>query len=327
METLKNLKSQILSALLSPNQTKLQKLVSIIGILAITRKLIKWIPALIKNILPGADITKRYGKGSYVLITGSTDGIGKSLAFQFAKRGFNIVSMSRTLTKLEKTAEEIKSKYPGIEVVNVQCDFSKATEKGFFEPIWEKTKDLDISILINNVGIDAIELYMDMTDEFVHKMLSINVYTVALLTKLYLKKLSQRKRSAVITMGSLAGKIPMSYFNVYNATKAFTEMFSLCLAKEHTNIDFLSIRPSEVSTGMTHNKPTDIFTITATQCSNSIINELSKGKLESNGHWNHKLQEKLYLSVPEGLYDFVWKHQIVHDFCKERGLEPPRKIR
>lgn len=327
MENLRILKTKLLSILLSSDQTKIQRLISILGIFTVVRYLLKWAPKLIRAIMPSANLTKRYGKGSYVIVTGSTDGIGKSLAFQFAKRGFNIVSISRTLKKLENTEKELKEKYPGIEVVSIQADFSKAVEKDFFNHIWENTKDLDISILVNNVGIDAIDLFVDMTDEFVHKMLAINVYTATFMTKLYLKKFSKRRRSAVVTLGSLAGKLPMTYFNVYCATKAYTEMFSLSLAKEHPNIDFMSIRPSEVSTGMTHHKPTDVFTITSEQCTSSILSELGKGKLESNGHWNHKLQEALYLGIPEGIYDYVWNNFVVNDFCKQRGLSPRRPIR
>lgn len=327
MDQIKSIKARILSILLAPNQTRVQKLIAILGVITAVKLLIKYVPRILRSITPGADIVKRYGKGSYVIITGSTDGIGKSLAFQFAKRGFNIVSISRTLSKLQKTEAELKEKYPQLQVVSIQADFSNCMEPGFFDNIWEQTKDLDISILVNNVGIDAIELFVDMTDEFVRRMLMINVYTATFMTKLYLKKLAGRRRSAVITMGSLAGRLGMSYFNVYCATKAYTEMFSLSLAKEHRNIDFMSIRPSEVSTAMTHNKPTDVFTISAEQCTGAIISELSKGKLESNGHWNHKLQEMLYLGVPESWYDWIWNNFVVGDFCEQRGLPPPKKIR
>ena len=287
---------------------------------------------LLRNVLhilkSTPDISHRYGKGSYVLITGSTDGIGKALTFEFAKRGFNIVSVSRSVEKLEQTKKDIEARYPGTKVVSIQADFSKACEKGFFAPIVAQTEGLDISILINNVGIDCVELFYEMTEEFIHRMLSINVYTCTMLTRLLLPRLAERKRSAVITLGSLAGQMPMSYFNVYCATKAFTQMLSLTLAKEHTNVDFLSIRPSEVSTGMTHNKPTDIFTITAPQCTAAIVSELAKGSLESNGHWNHCIQEWLYVKVvPSCIYDFVWNKFIIPDFCKQRSMNPPTKIK
>jgi 17beta-estradiol 17-dehydrogenase / very-long-chain 3-oxoacyl-CoA reductase len=255
--------TSIKSAVLGQSQSRLQRIVSIVGALVLLKTGFKILKNILHLLRSTPDITRRYGKGSYVLITGSTDGIGKALTYEFAKRGFNIVSMSRSLDKLEQTKKDIHERYPNTKVVNIQADFSRSCEKDYLAPIVAQTEDLDISILINNVGIDCIELFYEMSEDFIHRMLSINVYTCTMLTRMLLPRLAERKRSAVITLGSLAGQMPMSYFNVYNATKAFTQMFSLTLAKEHSNIDFLSIRPSEVSTGMTKNKPTDIFTITA----------------------------------------------------------------
>jgi 17beta-estradiol 17-dehydrogenase / very-long-chain 3-oxoacyl-CoA reductase len=47
------------------------------------------------------------GNGAYALITGSTDGIGKEFALQLAKLRFNIILVSRTLSKLELVQKEI----------------------------------------------------------------------------------------------------------------------------------------------------------------------------------------------------------------------------
>jgi 17beta-estradiol 17-dehydrogenase / very-long-chain 3-oxoacyl-CoA reductase len=46
------------------------------------------------------DLLNRYGKGSWVVITGASDGIGKQYAIEMANIGFNIVLVSRTLSKL-----------------------------------------------------------------------------------------------------------------------------------------------------------------------------------------------------------------------------------
>lgn len=50
----------------------------------------------------------RYGRGSWAVVTGATDGIGKAAAMYLANEGFNIVLMSRTLTKLEAVAKELE---------------------------------------------------------------------------------------------------------------------------------------------------------------------------------------------------------------------------
>ena len=50
------------------------------------------------------------------VITGATDGIGKAMAFELAKKGLNIILISRTKERLLESASEIKAKYPIVEV-------------------------------------------------------------------------------------------------------------------------------------------------------------------------------------------------------------------
>ena len=53
--------------------------------------------------------TARYGENSWAVVTGATDGIGKAATIYLAKQGFNVVLISRTLSKLETVAKEVKS--------------------------------------------------------------------------------------------------------------------------------------------------------------------------------------------------------------------------
>ena len=48
------------------------------------------------------DWADRYGKGSWTVVTGCTEGIGKAFCFELAKLGFNLVLISRNSSKLEK---------------------------------------------------------------------------------------------------------------------------------------------------------------------------------------------------------------------------------
>ena len=64
---------------------------------ATTCRLWRWIPRSTKNL------AKNYGEGSWALITGSTDGIGKAFAIALAKRGFNIVIFGRKEETLKKS--------------------------------------------------------------------------------------------------------------------------------------------------------------------------------------------------------------------------------
>ena len=64
---------------------------------------------------------KKYG--SWAVVTGCTDGIGKAYAEQLAKRGLNIVLISRTLEKLNQQSNEIKDNYK-VETLVIAADFT-----------------------------------------------------------------------------------------------------------------------------------------------------------------------------------------------------------
>ena len=102
--------------------------------------------------------TARYGKDSWAVVTGSTDGIGKASAIYLAKEGFNVVLISRTLERLQNVAKEVeaaaKSAGKTIKTKVVQLDFTKTYDAATFKRIYENDlKSLDISILVNNVGM------------------------------------------------------------------------------------------------------------------------------------------------------------------------------
>ena len=66
------------------------------------------------------DLKKRYGQGSYCLIAGSTSGIGKELAQEFAKMGFNLILIGKSKEKLEALKASLNYTI-GIKLV--VCDF------------------------------------------------------------------------------------------------------------------------------------------------------------------------------------------------------------
>ncbi len=82
---------------------------------------------------PQHDLIQKYGKDSYFAVTGCTDGIGKQLAFDFTKLGFQPILISRNVDKLENVSKQIQSKYNnrGLNPVTFQIDFSKATSSDF----------------------------------------------------------------------------------------------------------------------------------------------------------------------------------------------------
>ena len=163
---------------------------------ATTCRLWRWIPKSTKNL------AKRYGEGSWALITGSTDGIGKAFAIALAKRGFNIVIFGRKEEKLKTVGDLLTSSY-GVKVKAIQADFAVCTKPEFFENIYKQTEGLDISILINNVGTSKMNLFSRLDKAAIMDMINVNVLPLVLLTRQYINDLLKRpRRSAIINLSA-----------------------------------------------------------------------------------------------------------------------------
>ena len=95
---------------------------------------------------------KKYQQGpqSYAVITGATDGIGKSLAKDLYRKGFNVIVHGRNEKKLQATVEEIKALR---EDGTVESFIADATSPSVdFAGIAKRFDDLNVTLLINNVG-------------------------------------------------------------------------------------------------------------------------------------------------------------------------------
>jgi len=82
---------------------------------------------LYRHFLRPAVNIKKYG--SWAVVTGSTDGIGKAFAFELAKLGMNLCLVSRTEEKLTAVCEEIEKKFKGeIQTAHITVDLTKPTQ-------------------------------------------------------------------------------------------------------------------------------------------------------------------------------------------------------
>lgn len=118
----------------------------------------------------------------------------------------------------------------------------------------------------------------------------------------------------------MAGVSPMPYLQVYAAAKAYVDRLSLSLNYEHPELDIISIRPGEVSTPMTFNKPLDLFTISAEKCAEGILDQMGQDT-KSEGHWQHQLQGWLQSIAPEKLFNFVYVTFILPGELKRRKAQ------
>jgi len=81
------------------------------------------------------------------VVTGSTDGIGKSYAFELARKNFDLVLISRSADKLKATADELKAAYPKSQVKTIAFDFSNANLADYESTIFSQLNELEVGML------------------------------------------------------------------------------------------------------------------------------------------------------------------------------------
>jgi 17beta-estradiol 17-dehydrogenase / very-long-chain 3-oxoacyl-CoA reductase len=99
-----------------------------------------------------SDGYKKYQRGPqpYAVITGATDGIGKSLAKDLYRKGFNVIVHGRNEKKLKATVEEIKALREDGTVEFFIADATCPTVD--YAGIAKRFDDLNVTLLVNNVG-------------------------------------------------------------------------------------------------------------------------------------------------------------------------------
>ncbi|XP_067828325.1 very-long-chain 3-oxoacyl-CoA reductase-like isoform X3 [Heptranchias perlo] len=186
-------------------------------------------------ILPKFWRTDLTSYGDWAVVTGATAGIGKAYAHELARRGLNVVLISRSLERLRATAEEIEQQQ-GKKTKIIQADFTSGAE--IYGPIEAALKDLNIGILVNNVGKTYTMLpcyFLDVpnVDKEILDIMNCNALSVLMMTRIVLPHMLERKKGVIINISSEAGTHPHPLLTMYSATKAFVNFFSRALNAEY----------------------------------------------------------------------------------------------
>lgn len=165
----------------------------------------------------------------YTLITGAGSGLGKSMAEECAKRGFNLLLVSLPGENLKGTTEWLAQKYK-VDAVFFETDLTiPEAPRQLFELIDGKYA---VNMLLNNAGIGGTKAFDKGPEHYIDKIIMLNVRAVALLTKLFLPELQKHANARVLNIASIAAFSPLPYKTVYPASKAFVYSFSRGLNEE-----------------------------------------------------------------------------------------------
>jgi short-subunit dehydrogenase len=167
-------------------------------------------------------------KDKVALVTGSTAGLGRSLAIQLGSEGARVILNGRDPDKLEKVAREIQAL--GYEVASIRGDVSSPDDcRRIIDWCMEKYGRLDI--LISNAGLGSGGPFNDTEPETFRKVFEINVLGTLYITRFALSHIKESQGS-IVFISSLAGLVGLPYSSLYSGTKMALTAFAQSLRVE-----------------------------------------------------------------------------------------------
>ena len=178
-----------------------------------------------------------------IFVSGASRGIGKEIAINFAKKGFNVVGTSRSDFDFNLDLDNLKP---------IKLDITNRDDvHDCFD--WLKSKNLLPDILVNNAGITSDQLFIRMKDEEWDNVIETNLTGTFNLSKVFIKNMIKNKFGRIINITSISGLMGNPGQVNYSSSKAALTGFTKSLAKEvgSRNITVNSVAPGYIQTDMT----------------------------------------------------------------------------
>ena len=162
---------------------------------------------------------------STALITGPTAGIGKSIAYQLAEKGYDLFLVARREDRLQDLKSDIENKFQ-VRVHYLKSDLASPDAP---QEIYDygKSMNLDISTLILNAGYQINTKLEEATLQEEEDCLRVLGLSVIMQSKLYVKDLMSRVGGHIMVVSSMAGFSPPSteFAILYGPVKTFMNRF------------------------------------------------------------------------------------------------------
>lgn len=159
-----------------------------------------------------------------VLVTGASAGFGAAIARKFVNHGHRVIAAARRTDRLAQLAAEL-----GPQLLPVELDVtSKASIDRMLSALPADWQAIDV--LVNNAGLAlGLEPAHEAHLQDWETMIATNCQGLVSMTRAVLPQMVERGSGLVINISSIAGSYPYPGGNVYGATKAFVDQFTLNL--------------------------------------------------------------------------------------------------
>jgi len=192
-------------------------------------------------------------KRKVLFITGSSSGIGLATIKYFAEKGWNIAATMRDTSKAE-----LFSSYENVRVYALDVTSPVMIEVVVKQVIRDFGK---VDVVVNNAGYGAIGPFEFADDKDVEKQINTNFLSVSKITNSFIPHFIEKGDGVFINISSIAGRIALPFYSIYNASKFAIEGFSESLSYElhEFNIKVRIIEPGPIKTDFNSRSRVDLL--------------------------------------------------------------------
>ncbi|KZP01746.1 NAD(P)-binding protein [Calocera viscosa TUFC12733] len=248
---------------------------------------------------------------SYALVTGASDGIGKGVARELVRRGFNVVIHGRNRQKLEGVKHEIEALGKDSDVRILVADASE--EKVDWAGIEKELEGLELTVLVNNAGgmpIPSISFDAQPYSS-IEAGVRLNALFPMQLTHLLLPRMrSLPSPTAVLFIGSIASELPPPYMAAYACSKAFVQTLARSLSFDerrllHSRVEVHYVQTANVNSHNGVHEASSWDTPDAESYGRAVVKIVGCKTREVCPWWVHAVQRWTVYSMGEWMAENV----------------------
>lgn len=276
-------------------------------------------------------------KGSWAVVTGASDGIGKEFSIQLAQKGFNLILVSRTLTKLQTLAQEIETKYAGSAVQTrlLAMDFA-ANNDDDYARLKSLVAGLDVAVLVNNVGKshDIPVPFTHTAEQELKDIITINCVGTLRVTQIVAPGMVERRRGLILTVGSFAGVLSTPLLATYSGSKAFLQHWSTALGSELKpyGVHVELVHSYLVTSAMSKIRRPSAFIPNPRNFVKAVLRKIGRSggaqgiAFTSTPFWSHGLIHWALTTFVGTMNDFVvGRNRAMHEDIRKRALKKQQR--
>ena len=176
------------------------------------------------------------------LITGASSGLGKDFAIQLSQRGYDLVLVARNKKKLGEVKKLCST--------NIEIECMDLSIIDNCKKLYDKHKDIDL--LVNNAGFGLFGEFNNTDLDKELEMIDLNIKSLHVLTKLYLKDMIKKDSGRILNVASSAAFLPGPLMSTYYSTKSYVMRLTAAIYEElrriKSNVKVSALCPGPVET-------------------------------------------------------------------------------